>query len=93
MAKSRKCEELELELAALKERIKDLAAARPQAAAASTEPPSTTEGDGGGDSGGGLPVDFDELMDALKREVEDLNPLTCLSIFALGVLTGRLLAS
>ena len=39
-----------------------------------------------------IPVDFEELVELLHHELEDLNPLTALAIFGLGVLTGRLLA-
>ena len=39
------------------------------------------------------PADFEELIDALRRDVEELHPMTALAIFGLGVLTGRLLTN
>ena len=87
--KKRNRADLEQELDALKERIRELAT-QPSEPAAPAETPRGVEAVAGLEID--LPTDFDGLMDALKREVEGLNPLTCLSIFALGVLTGRLLA-
>ena len=80
--------DLEAELKALKAQVRELAQAQatPETSASQGEEEEATE------SKGPLSLDFDELVDLLKREIDDLPPMTCLAIFGLGVLTGRLLA-
>jgi hypothetical protein len=42
-------------------------------------------------SSGDLQAQVQELIDAFGRELKETNPITLLAVFALGVLTGRLL--
>ena len=92
----KKCQELEQELKALKARIRELSAAPQAGEASSAEAPPVEAAAhvkaAAKEVASHLPLDFDELTEVLKREVEGMNPLTCLAIFGLGVLTGRLLA-
>ena len=37
-------------------------------------------------------VDFDELVDLLKKEIDDLPAMTALAVFGLGLVTGKLLS-
>ena len=86
---SRKCSELEAELEALKARVRALVEAPAERREA---PAEEVESDRAPGPGTAVPVEFDELVNLLKQEVEGMQPLTCLAIFGLGVLTGRLLA-
>jgi hypothetical protein len=40
-------------------------------------------------SAGDLPGQFQELMDALSKELNETNPITLLAVFALGIFMGR----
>ena len=89
----KKCQELEGELEELKARILALTASQAEVRSQAGEDASSETAEVHAHALSGLvPLEFDELVDALKGEVDDLNPLTCLAIFGLGVLTGRLLA-
>ena len=86
---SRKCAELEAELQELKALMRALAEKTPTP---KEEPTVEVLQEPAVEAEGHVPPDFDELVALLKREVEDLHPMTCLAIFGLGVLTGRLLS-
>lgn len=64
----------------------DAAAVREPAAPAAVDEPG-----GESDVGSDLSLQFQELMEVLDRELRESNPTTLLAVFALGVLTGRLL--
>ena len=86
--------ELEAELADLKERLRSLAGvqADPPGGASSVATDDEAASDGPSGSRGALSADLEELIDLLRREIDDLPAMTCLALFGLGVLTGRLLA-
>jgi hypothetical protein len=42
-------------------------------------------------SAGDLSAQFQELTDALSKELKETNPITLLAVFALGIFMGRLL--
>ena len=81
---------LNTELEALLARVRTLATAPQRSDENAPSPP--TEGVRK-EAGGSLSREFDELVEVLKREIDDLPPMTCLAIFGLGVLTGRLLST
>ena len=81
---------LNAELEALLERVRTLATT-PQRSDEDAPSPSTEHVRE--EAGGSLSREFDELVEVLKREIDDLPPMTCLAIFGLGVLTGRLLST
>ena len=86
--------DLNAELEALKKRVRELSEAHGQAAG-SPAPEETEPSDDGEatDAKSPLSMEFDDLVELLKGEIEGIPPLTCIAIFGLGVLTGRLLAS
>ena len=79
--------QLEAELKELKARMRTLTQAEEAASA-----PAPKEEVAPAESVGSLPADFDELLDVLKHEIEEVPVMTGIAIFGLGVLTGRLLA-
>ena len=83
--------DMDAELRALQEQVRALTAA--QAARAAAECPPCAEQEAETAPPAIELPDFDELVASLKREVEDVHPMTCIAIFGLGVLTGRLLAA
>lgn len=86
--------DLNAELEALKEQVRVLSEAQGQAVqptAPREAEPEAPEGET--DSKSPLSMEFDDLVELLKGEIEGLPPLTCIAIFGLGVLTGRLLAN
>ena len=89
--------QLQAELDELKERLRVLteaqaaeAAAREPEAEITPEPATVVDAEEVEDEGGG--IDFDELVDLLKREIDDVPVMTCLAIFGLGLITGKLLS-
>ena len=81
--------QLEAELKELKAHMRTLTQAQAEAAAAA---PAVVEEEDPAEAHGNLAAHFDELLDVLKHEVEDVPVMTGIAIFGLGVLTGRLLA-
>ena len=80
--------QLQAELDELKAKLAEVTAAQQAAKPApAPEPepaaPEVTERDG---------VDFDELVDLLKKEIDDLPAMTALAVFGLGLVTGKLLS-
>ena len=84
------------ELKKLRAEVAALSKAQKASARASTEP-AAVEGEGDGDESLlseaiGLGKDqFEELATLLEEEIRDLPTVTCLTIFALGVLMGRMM--
>ena len=83
--------DLKAELEELKAQVRALTEAQAQAAEVVPRMPPVGEAARPA-AATAIPVDFEELVELLQHEVEDLNPLTALAIFGLGVLTGRLLS-
>jgi hypothetical protein len=51
-----------------------------------SEKPGAPEG-----AGGNLSAQIQELIEVINRDLRDSNPVTLLAVFAIGVVTGRLL--
>ena len=82
--------QLETELKELKARMRTLAEVQAEAVAAA--PAAVAEEEAAPEAHSGLAADFEELLDVLKRDIEGVPVMTGITIFGLGVLTGRLLA-
>ena len=99
--------QLQQELAELRSQVAELSAARQQTEAAraaaagqSTATADSEKGSSAAPAADAEPADhsdsivarqFDELMELLEREMRDLPAITCLAVFALGILMGRYL--
>ena len=90
---SPKNSDMEAELKALQEQVRALTAAQAARAEAAARPCEEEEKELEEEPRRVELPDFDELVASLKREIEDIHPMTCLAIFGLGVLTGRLMSS
>ena len=89
---SQKQANVEKELKALRAQVEALTRAQAEAAAEASDAVHAEIDAPVEEESGAATLDFQELVDLLKHEVEDMNPLTALAIFGLGVLTGRLLS-
>lgn len=89
---ARELEKLRADVAALSDARREAAArpAEPQPVAAEPAPTAATE-----DSDATLPKEqktqLEELGDLLQAEIRDLPTITCLTVFSLGILMGRLM--
>jgi hypothetical protein len=89
-------EKLRAELAALKQAQGASPASSPQQAASASAPASAGQAESSvasvlQEAEDEVKGQFDELATLLEHEIRDLPAITCLAVFSIGILMGRLL--
>jgi hypothetical protein len=87
----RELEKLRAEMSALADARREVASApveTPPVAAAAVEESATADDT---ESSTANKTQFEELGDLLQAEIRDLPTITCLTVFSLGIIMGRLM--